>query len=54
MTEPRLILNESVMTHMLADIDQIVTEHEIDPTQFTDGQWWLKLRRAVEGEDYKR
>lgn len=53
--EPRrLILTESVMTHMLVDLDQIVTEHEMDPTQFTDEQWWQKLRHCAEGEDYKR
>lgn len=51
-SERRLTLTESVMTHMLADIDQIVTEHSIDPTMFTDEDWWAKLRRAVDGEDY--
>lgn len=49
-----LVLYESVMTHMLADLDQIVTEHEMDSTQFPNHVWWNKLRHAVEGEDYKR
>jgi hypothetical protein len=51
--EKRLILTESVMTHMLADLDQIVTEHAMDPAQKTDEQWWAMLRHAVDGEDYK-
>lgn len=52
MPEKRLILTESVMTHMLADIDQIVTMHAIDPTMFSDEDWWAKLRRSVNGDDY--
>lgn len=54
MGEKRLVLSESVMVHMLADIDQIVTEHSIDSTQFSDDEWWAKLRSAVDGEDYKQ
>ena len=50
---PDLVLTESVMTHMLADLDQIVTEMEMNPGQFSRLEWVAKLRRAVDGEDYK-
>jgi hypothetical protein len=50
----QLVLTESVMTHMLADIDQIVTEWEQYSAQFTTEEWFAKLRHAVDGEDYKR
>lgn len=52
--EPQLVLTESVMTHILADIDQIVTEHDMNPTQKSDEDWWKMLRHSVDGEDYKR
>lgn len=52
--ERQLVPTESVMTHILADIDQIITEHSLEPTQFTNEQWWAKLRHAVEGKDYER
>lgn len=52
--EKQLILTESVMTHMLADLDQIVTEMGMDYGQFTPEQWIRKLRHAVDGEDYKQ
>lgn len=49
----RLILTEPVMIHMLADIDQIVTEHELDPAQRSDKDWWAMLRWTVDGNDYR-
>jgi len=45
-------MSEPAFVHMLADIDQIVTEHEIAPWQFDDATWWAKLRHAVDGKDY--
>jgi hypothetical protein len=39
---------------MLADIDQIITEMEMNPEQRTLNHWTEMLRRAVDGEDYKR
>jgi len=42
------------MTHMLADIDQIVTEMELDPDARSLWDWTDMLRAAVDGEDYKR
>jgi len=48
-----LELNESVMAHMLADLDQIITEMEMNPERFSRLEWVAKLRRAVDGEDYK-
>lgn len=48
-----LVLNESVMTHMLADLDQIVTEMEIDFRQRSIFEWVSTLRHAVDGRDYK-
>lgn len=46
-----LVLTESVMTHMLADLDQIITEMETDFRQRSI--WVSMLRHAVDGEDYK-
>jgi hypothetical protein len=37
---------------MLADIDQIITEHTINPTQFSEAVWWEKLHDAAIGRDY--
>lgn len=54
MTDKQLVLTESVMIHMLADIDQIVTEWEQYSAQKTTEEWFAMLRRAVDGEDYKR
>lgn len=53
-SRPAVILTGTIMTHMLADLDQLITEHELDPTQFTDEQWWARLRHAVDGTDYAR
>jgi hypothetical protein len=50
----QLVLTESVMTHMLTDIDQIVTEMEIGFSQRHSSDWIAMLRAAVDGEDYKR
>lgn len=50
----RLILTESVMTHMLADLDQIITEMTINFGQRPLPDWLAMLRDAVDGEDYKR
>ena len=49
-----LVLDESVMTHMLADLDQIVTEMQMNPTDRPFEDWLVMLRAAVDGEDYKR
>lgn len=48
-----LVLTESVMTHMLADLDQIVTEMHMDFGQRSLADWLSMLRHAVDGEDYK-
>jgi hypothetical protein len=50
----RLALTESVMMHMLADLDQIVTEMEMDINQRPIADWLAMLRYTVEGQDYKR
>lgn len=48
-----LILTESVMGHMLADIDQILVEMESAYGSHTLLEWMAMLRHAVNGEDYK-
>jgi hypothetical protein len=50
----QLVLTESVMTHMLADIDQIVTEMEMNFKSRHHTDWAAMLRHAVDGEDYRR
>lgn len=50
--ERRFVLTESVMTHMLADLDQIITEMQMNPGQRPLQEWLIMLRSAVEGEDY--
>jgi hypothetical protein len=42
------------MTHMLADIDQIVTEMEMNFKSRHHTDWAAMLRHAVDGEDYRR
>jgi hypothetical protein len=49
-----VVLTEGVMVHMLADIDQIITEYELDSGQRTPDEWMAMLRHAVEGSDYAR
>jgi hypothetical protein len=48
----QLVLSLDVACHMLADIDQIITEHTINPTQFSEAVWWEKLHDAAIGRDY--
>jgi hypothetical protein len=50
----QLTLTVDTAAHMLADIDQIITEMEMNPEQRTLNHWTEMLRRAVDGEDYKR
>lgn len=52
MTAKGLVLTEGAMIHMLADIDQIVTEMEMDYGQREYQEWIQMLRYAVEGNDY--
>lgn len=42
------------MIHMLADLDQIITEMEMDNKKRPIDDWISMLRHAVDGEDYKR
>jgi hypothetical protein len=42
------------MTHILADIDQIVTEYEMNPAQWPPSVWMAKIRHSVDGRDYDR
>ena len=46
-------MTEDMFAHMLADIDQIVTEMELDYEQRRPGEWIGMLRRAVDGTDYR-
>ena len=46
------VLTESVMTHILADIEQIVDEWQFNPGQRSDEEWFIMLRAALAGEDY--
>jgi len=52
--EPQLALTLDTATHMLADLDQIVTEMEMNLEQRPADDWLAMLRHAVDGEDYKR
>lgn len=52
--QKQLVLTQSVMVHMLADIDQIVTEMQQWPDQKPLHAWVDMLRHAVDGKDYER
>ena len=43
---------DSLFAHQLADIDQIICEHEMEPLQFTESEWWAKLKVAADGTEY--
>lgn len=49
-----LTLTVDTAAHMLADLDQIISEMENNLHQRSFNQWISMLRRAVDGEDYKR
>lgn len=46
-------LSESVLSHILADVDQIVAEMETDSTARPIDHWIAQLRHAVDGKDYR-
>lgn len=50
----RLILTESVMTHMLTDLAEIIGEMEVNPEPRSLDDWICFLRNAVDGKDYER